>query len=181
PRSSQKSGQAQKSRTSARQHTQSRDRNRGARRHCHKTPRRTAQRQRYTRRSGTVVRAGTAGHHDSRARGKDGDQAELPLPRAPWTGTGREAVQAGTRLAPQRLTASQIALPIGLLADRIKDHSHIKRARRLPRPLYARARAQDLTPLGAVTVLMSRLSPPRPRGIVASWASWSSPNGLTIE
>ena len=77
----------------------------------HRTPaRRTAQRQRHACRAGAEARAGTARHHDPRARGEDGHQAELPLPRAARARAGKQDQQAGSRLAPQILGSSPLAV-----------------------------------------------------------------------
>ena len=68
------------------------------------TPRRTAQRQRHACRRGAGVRAGSAGHHDPRARRQDGNQAELPLPRPARPGAEKK-VRRGPRLAPEGLSS----------------------------------------------------------------------------
>ena len=70
----------------------------------------TSQRQWHACRSGAVVRARPARYHDSRARREDGDQAELPLPRASRTRAGREAGEERPRLALEGLVSSSLAL-----------------------------------------------------------------------
>jgi hypothetical protein len=63
----------------------------------------TAQRQRHARRRGTVVRAGSAGHHDPGARREDGHQAELPVQRPARVRAGKQGHEARRRVAPQGL------------------------------------------------------------------------------
>ena len=65
--------------------------------------RRTAQRQRQTCDRSGVARSGSAGHHDPRAGGEDGDQAELLVSRAPRPRAGRQAGEERSRLVSERL------------------------------------------------------------------------------
>jgi len=54
------------------------------------------------------ARAGAAGHHDPRAGGEDGDQAELSLPRASRPRAGRQATEERPWLVPEGLALRSI-------------------------------------------------------------------------
>ena len=83
-----------------------------------RSPRRETGRQGAGRRKGSgtraaealCVRAGAARHHDPRAGGQDGHQAELPVPRAARARAGREGEKKGRGWHPKGWPRSETIL-----------------------------------------------------------------------